>query len=483
MTTTATPILQRFVFGLDCLREQGARVAGAVAAVVFTVAPAVGGAAPAMATAEAEAKGKSVERCEAGWVGPPGPKPPGNAATQRERAGLADLAGSLEPIRVKHDLPGLAAAVVGGDGLAAIGAVGVRQRGEDVPLTAGDRFHFGSCTKAMTATMIATLVERGELDWNTTVGETFGDAVESIEPRWKAVTLEQLLTNCGGAPENLDADGLWGRLWQAQGKPAVEQRMMLVEGVLERPPAYEPGARFVYSNAGFAIAGAMAERATGLAWEDLMRQRLFEPLGMTSTGFGPRGSAAALDEPRGHDASGAARIPGLGADNPAAIGPAGTVHGTLEDWAKFVGLHLQAARGECRLLTCEGFQRLHAPRVFEGAEPDDGGYAMGWIVTQRPWAVGEARAIEAAGAAAQADEERAEAKPGLVLTHAGSNTLWFCVTWIAPQRDFAVLVACNQGGDAAAKACDEAAGTVIRWWLDETRGDAPGASSAPDASH
>ena len=51
---------------------------------------------------------------------------------------------------------------------------------------------------------------------------------------------------------------------------------------------------------------------------------------------------------------------------------------------------------------------------------------------------------------------------GRVLTHAGSNTMWFCVVWIAPERDFAVLVACNQGGDTASKACDEAAGKLIR---------------------
>lgn len=51
---------------------------------------------------------------------------------------------------------------------------------------------------------------------------------------------------------------------------------------------------------------------------------------------------------------------------------------------------------------------------------------------------------------------------GKVLSHAGSNTLWFCVTWVAPEIDFAVLVACNEGGDAADKACDEAAGAMIR---------------------
>ena len=48
-----------------------------------------------------------------------------------------------------------------------------------------------------------------------------------------------------------------------------------------------------------------------------------------------------------------------------------------------------------------------------------------------------------------------------MLTHAGSNTMWFAVTWVAPRRDFAVLVASNQGGDGAEKACDEACRALI----------------------
>ncbi len=51
---------------------------------------------------------------------------------------------------------------------------------------------------------------------------------------------------------------------------------------------------------------------------------------------------------------------------------------------------------------------------------------------------------------------------GPVLTHAGSNRMWYCVVWMAPERGFAVLATCNQGGDVAAKACDEVAAALIR---------------------
>lgn len=333
-----------------------------------------------------------------------------------------DLAEVLEPIRARHDLPALAGAILQGDQLVGLGASGVRRRGGDAKVTPQDLFHLGSCTKAMTATLCALLVEGGKLRWTTTVGEVFPAA--KAAPAWRGVTLEQLLTNRGGAPGDLDGGGLWGRLWRHPGTPP-EMRLALVEGVVAEPPALPPGTKYLYSNAGFSIAGAMAERAVGRPYEELMCEMLFVPLGMASAGFGaPEGEA----QPRGHTAEGRAVEPGPGADNPAAIAPAGRVRCTMADWAKFVALHL----GHGTLLRPETLARLH--EVPAGADVE---YAMGWIVARRPWG------------------------GGTVLTHAGSNTMWYSVVWAAPRRDFAVLVACNQGGDRAPKACDEAAAALI----------------------
>src|SRR5262249_44999102 len=171
------------------------------------------------------------------------------------------------------------------------GVAGVRKAGDATAVTIDDRWHIGSCTKSMTATMIGTLVEEGKLTWGTTLGEVFGDLEGKMDPAWKDVTLEQLLTHRAGVPSDLSKDGLWGRLWKREGTPR-EQRMQLVGGVLKNPPVHKPGTDFLYANAGFAIAGAMAEKVTGLAWEDLMRQRLFAPLGMGSADYGAPGTAS-----------------------------------------------------------------------------------------------------------------------------------------------------------------------------------------------
>src|SRR6187455_2314446 len=76
-----------------------------------------------------------------------------------------DVSALLAPIRTEADVPGLVAAVVSGRELVAIGASGVRKRGDETPITTNDQMHLGSCTKAMTATLAAILVEDGKLQW------------------------------------------------------------------------------------------------------------------------------------------------------------------------------------------------------------------------------------------------------------------------------------------------------------------------------
>ncbi len=341
-----------------------------------------------------------------------------------------DVSALLLPPRDRHAIPAIAGVVLRGSRVTAQGVVGVRRRGSPEPATLSDRWHLGSCTKSMTATLCALLVEDGTLAWDRTLVEGFPGLARTMDAGWRVATLEQLLTNRSGAPESLDEGGLWARLWRLSG-PTPAQRLALVEGVLAHPPLTPPGTRFRYSNAGFSMAGALAEKATGVAYEALLGARLFTPLRITTAGFGAPGTAARNDEPRGHRADGTPVEPGPGADNPEAIAPAGRVHMTIEDWAKFVGLHLEGARGTHRLLSAASFRRLHtAPPGFE--------YAMGWIVADRAWAKGR------------------------VLTHAGSNTMWYCVAWVAPEVDLATLVCSNQGGDAAAKACDEASWALIQ---------------------
>ncbi|MBI5365206.1 MAG: beta-lactamase family protein [Planctomycetes bacterium] len=361
---------------------------------------------------------------------------PSATAPSKPKLAPRDLAPLLKPSREKGGVPGLVAAIVRGGELVALGADGVRKHGDPTPITVNDCMHLGSCTKAMTATLAARCVEAGKLRWDSKLSELF-PGVDML-PAWRDVTLELLLTNRAGAPENLDAGGLWRRLWKREGTP-TEQRRELLLGVVQREPAAPPGTKFLYSNAGFAIAGHALETFAEKPWEELVQAELFTPLGITTAGFGAPGTKGKVDEPLGHVGDHPIDV-GPEGDNPPAIGPAGIVHMSIADWAKFVALHLDAECGRPRLLAKESFAKLHA--VPANAERR---YAMGWGVERREWAGGE------------------------VLTHSGSNTMWFCVTWIAPKKDLAVLVCCNAGGDDAAKCVDGAAWALIQDELARTK--------------
>jgi CubicO group peptidase (beta-lactamase class C family) len=332
-----------------------------------------------------------------------------------------DVSALVAPIVQKHDVPGMAAAVVRDGEIVAVGVAGVRTRGKLDKVAVADSFHIGSDTKAITAMLCGILVDEGKLKWDQTLGQTFPELKKSMNPRYQAVTLEQLLTHRGGAPGELEKQALWGKLWQHKGTPTSARRLLL-QGVTSQPPEAPPGTKYIYSNAGYSIAGHMAEKVTGKAWEALVREKIFRPLGMTIAGFGPPGTRAKNDQPRGHKADGSPVEPGPGADNPVAIGPAGIVHCSIGDWAKFVAANLPSAK--TKLVKPETLQKLHTPAA------GDPKYAMGWIIADnQPWAGGPA------------------------LTHAGSNTMWFAVAWLAAAKDFAVLVACNQAND---KACNDA---------------------------
>jgi CubicO group peptidase (beta-lactamase class C family) len=331
---------------------------------------------------------------------------------------------ALKPIRQKYNVPAMAAAVVTSDGIKFAGAVGVRKRGTEIAIGLGDLWHLGSDGKAMTSTLIARLVERGQLKWDSKLGEIFPDLAPKMNPAFQKVTLLELLSHQAGLPANLNLPDYLG-----EDVPAL--RLRAVREELAKDPQSEPGAKFAYSNIGYIIAGAVVEKVTGKAWERAITDDLFTPLGMQSAGFGGTGTVGQIDQPWPHTADGEpAPSNGPVMDNPPVMGPAGRVHCSIQDWARFVQDQLRGARGESALLKPESYQTLQSP-------PFGGDYALGWIVTQRGWAGGKA------------------------LNHGGDNTMNFANVWVAPQRDFAVLVCVNQSGDTAFKASDEAVAAMI----------------------
>jgi len=330
----------------------------------------------------------------------------------------------LEVIRVEFKLPGLAAGILTSDGIKEMAAVGYRKIGDNTKVSESDHWHLGSCTKAMTATLIGILVDEGKLTWDMTLADVFPDDATQMDVAFRRITLRHLLTHQSGLPAN----GAWWLL--GKDRSPTEQRHELLRRMIKGSVSNVPESKFLYSNVGYAIAGLMAETKTGMSWESLMREKLFQPLGMEQVGFGIPGTLGEVDQPWGHQPTllGLGPLKPVQLDNAPSLGPAGTVHASIEHWGKFIALHLKP---ENSILPKEIWTQLHTP-------PTDADYALGWSIVDRPWAGGQA------------------------WTHSGSNTVNFCVCWLAPKKDFAVIVATNSGQQNAASALDKVASQLIK---------------------
>ena len=326
------------------------------------------------------------------------------------------LNAKLEEILEREGLPALGVVVLQGGVVLEAAAVGRRRLDRPTMVSTDDLWHLGSCGKAMTATMIARLVEKGLIDWGTTLKDVFDGVHEDLED----VTLRQLLTHSAGLRANFPLRELIRR---PDAEDIQAMRNAAVSAVLGNPPKKPPGMTFLYSNVGYTIAGVMAERVSGEAFETLMRKELFEPLGMTTAGFGAPGIGDDDGQPWGHrHVLGLMRRPvqpSAKADNSPIMAPAGSLHMSLGDWARFVGVHLAGAASG--LLSEDTLQELQRPAL------DD--YAFGWIRQQGLGSIEDTT----------------------VLWHNGSNTMWYALVALMPAHDTAFLFVTNDGDMKAAE--------------------------------
>src|SRR5215212_1049501 len=358
----------------------------------------------------------------------------------------ASLDSVLQPYLARYDLPALAAAVVKNGEIIASGALGTRRIGTNAPVTIEDRFHIGSETKAMTALIAAMLVEGGKIRWTSTVGEVFSELAATMDPALRGVTLEQLLSHTSGIPSDTEADEKLIQQSFTQEKLNLDElRFWVVKQLVTRPLQSQPGAQFAYANMGYLLAGAMLERVSRQTWEELIVERVFDPLGLKSAGLGPQATLGRVDAPLGHEPREGARpkplLAGPGGDNPEVIGPAGTAHMSVLDFARWAGWNAATGRRGPGLVKPETVQKLHTPVIEMPSRPDAppgtpalGHYGYGWLTIVLPFSRES------------------------FLFHGGSNQLNVADVFLQPKQDFGMVLMTNIGGrkaDDALKALAE----------------------------
>jgi len=336
------------------------------------------------------------------------------AFARDDRAAQSEAA--LDAVFAEHGPPAMTAGVVDANGLVWSARRGVRRAGGTEAVGANDLWHLGSNGKAMTAILYARLVDQGRAKWGATLADLFPDA--TIDPALQPVTIDDLLCHRSGL---IDRDIMTREVLIAghqDRRPVREQRIDLAASILGKAPTGPRGA-FSYANANYVMAGAAIERLLDQPWEEALQSEVFAPLGLTTAGHG----APPGENPWGHRMMGetlAVVDPARGADNPAAFGPAGRLHMTAADYARFLKVYLTGGEG---FLKPETFDHLMTAPSGEGRP-----YAFGWgVSTDQAWAKGPA------------------------LAHEGSNSMWHAIARVAPVRKVAVFAIANErpkGGPA-----------------------------------
>lgn len=250
--------------------------------------------------------------------------------------------------------PGATAAVTAHDWTIAAAASGVRKLGETDAMTVDDPMHIGSCTKAVTATIIARAVEAGHLSWDAPVTTWLPNPVHSGRTQ---VNLIDLLSHRAGlAP--YEEDYQIAELPPLSPIP-IEQRAELTSIVMLEELETVVRDEFKYSNAGFAVAASVCETATSIPWETAVSD-LSSSLGIEA-GLGWPASEG-RQAPWGHvleDGVLTPHDPDDGYQIEGWIAPAGDVRISATEMCKWMRLHLGGIAGSTDFLAAESWRVMH----------------------------------------------------------------------------------------------------------------------------
>jgi D-alanyl-D-alanine carboxypeptidase len=343
---------------------------------------------------------------------------------------------ALDTLRARYHLPALVAAIVQPEAIYYLGG-GVRHNDQPAEaITLDDYFHLGSESKSVTSLLAGKLIEEGKLKWKSKLLDVVPEMKDKARPEYADITLDKLLSHRAGVQpfttslEHKALPKLVGTV--------SERRLQFAAYVLQQPPFSPPkGRAYTYSNAGYVLAALMLEHASGSSWEELVTAA-FAPLKLRYlVGFPNRHD---VHQPWGHrmqaTPSGDSVLAPLGPDSRYQghdyMAPAMELSMPLPDFARLVQLHLQGLLGQDNYLKSSTYETIHFGR------PD---YSYGWVV---------------GGSASRG---------GLISTHSGTTRTFFSYMALYPSQQVAFVVLTNAGGNAAKKACHEAAQTLWKRYL------------------
>lgn len=263
----------------------------------------------------------------------------------------------------KQEIPGLALLVARNGVPIRAEGFGLANVELNVPVKPETIFQSGSVGKQFTAAAVMMLVETGKIGLDDPISKYF----DSAPGWWSGVTVRELLSHTAGFtdyPEDFDYRKDY----------TEEQLLQMVESI---PPAFPPGTSWAYSNLGYLTLGILIRRVTGKFYGDFLQQRIFKPLGMSTTRI--------IDEadiiP---NRSAGYRLENGKLKNQKWVAPAlnttadGSLYFSILDLAKW-----DAALYTDRLLKRSSMQEMWTVATLRDGKPNSGHYGFGWFVESR----------------------------------------------------------------------------------------------------
>jgi len=248
---------------------------------------------------------------------------------------LGDLDSLIGEAMEEWQVPGLALAVVVDGEPALFKVYGQRDVEAGLPVTIDTQFTLCSITKSFTAAGLGILVDERRLDWTKPVREYIPEFRLNDPIASDRITVQDLLCHHSGLPRH---DWVW--------MPGDQSREQMLDALPHLEPSQDIRASFQYSNLGYMVSGMVAERVTGMSWEDFTLARIMTPLGMTHVGFSSEDLERATDSARPYIM--ADDEPGVYLRRRAPLWPirdtpAGGINAAISDLAKYVQFYRPTA--------------------------------------------------------------------------------------------------------------------------------------------
>ncbi len=354
------------------------------------------------------------------------------------------LANLLTEMSEQYTQPAMAAALVHGDSIIAQATVGKIVYGEEHAVNKKSRFHIGSTTKSMTAVLVAMLVKEGKVKYDMTLKDALPDM--PMRDEYCGVALAHLLNNRAGIiafqltahEDPVIVKKLIEEIPSAYPDP-TEQRREVTKLALSLEPIAEPGAKVIYSNVGWPIIGYILEVAAGQSYEELVQERIFQPLGMKTARIGGWPvSELEPDQPRGHymGRESTSKPTPQSLDDEyvlsAWMNPSGGVHCNIRDYALYAREHLLGLQGKGKLLGQKEYGTMHSIQVTTNLrdmyphmkQDREASFGYGWAVSKKEY--------------------------GYLSSAAGSGGTFFAQIYVYPALNLAFVgfTNCGDGGKA-----------------------------------